>query len=75
MTGDMKGYTTTWYEICNADGHPLVIPQGENSFLTEDIAAEVAAEVCIEYRDAVTVKEHVVTIKRVFRVEIDAVEV
>lgn len=70
----MKGYKATWYELANADGHALAIPQGENKFLTEELAAIAAAEVCVQYRDTVTVKQHDTCIKRVFGVEIKAVE-
>lgn len=75
MNGVTKGVTYTWYEICNSEGHPLIIPQGDNSFLTEEDAALTAQDVCVAYRDAVTVKEHTTKITRVFEVQIDAVEV
>jgi hypothetical protein len=71
---DMKGTSITWYEICNVDGHPLVLPGGVNSFQSEQLAATAAAATCVDYRDTVTVKEHVTTIKRVFRADIKAVE-
>lgn len=74
MNGVVKGVSYTWYEICNADGHPLAIPQGENVFLTEDDAVAAATEVCVSYRDTVTVREHTVTTKRIFHAEISAVE-
>lgn len=72
---DMKGFTQTWYEIANADGHALAIPQGENYFLTEDLAVEAAKVVCAEYRDTVTVKQHTSEIKRIFQMRITVVEV
>lgn len=72
---DMKGVTASWFEICNVDGHPLSIPQGKNEFLTEELAAEAAALVCVDYRDTVTVKQHTTTIKRIFHADITAVEV
>lgn len=74
MTGDMKGFTTEWYEICNADGHALVIPQGENRFLSEDEAADCATLVCLDYRDTITVKKHTTTITRIFQASISVVE-
>lgn len=75
VNGDMKGFTATWYELANADGHALAIPQGENRFLTEELAAIAAADVCVQYRDTVTVKEHTTVIKRIFEAQIDAIEV
>lgn len=70
-----KGFTQTWYEICNADGDALAIPQGQNQFLTEDIAAATAKDVCISYRDSVTVIQHTTTVSRIFHADITAVEV
>lgn len=75
MDKDMKGFTVVWYEICNGDGHALAIPQGENYFLSEELAAQAAEKVCVDYRDAVVVKEHTTVIKRIFRPDITAVEV
>lgn len=74
MNRDMKGFTQIWFEICNVDGHPLVIDR-ENRFESEELAAQYAAKVCVEYRDAVTVKEHTATIRRIFHANITAVEV
>lgn len=71
---DMKGFSRIWYEICNVDGHPLVLDRA-NSFESEDLAAAHASKVCVEYRDTVTVKMHTTEIRRIFRVEINAVEV
>lgn len=70
----MKGFCRTWYELTNADGHSLAI-SGENSFLTEELAAQAAAGVAVEYRDTVSVTEHTTTIKRIFHVKIEATEV
>lgn len=70
----MKGLTVEWYEICNADGHALVIPQGENRFPSEDSAVETAQDVCVDYRDTITVKKHVTTITRIFQANISVVE-
>lgn len=75
MTGDMKGFTKVWYEIANADGHALAIPQGENYFLSEELAAQAATEVCMDYRDTVVVKECTTVIRRIFQANITAVEV
>jgi len=75
MTGiDMKGFTVEWYEICNADGHALVIPQGENKFLTEQDAVDTAQDVCVDYRDTVTIKQHTTVITRIFHASISVVE-
>jgi len=75
LTGvDMKGFTVEWYEICNADGHALVIPQGENHFMSEEEAADVAQDVCVDYRDTVTVKKHSTTITRIFQASISVLE-
>lgn len=71
---DMKGFSQAWFEICNADGHPLALDR-ENSFESEDLAAAYASKVCVEYRDTVTVKLHTTEIRRIFHVEINAVEV
>lgn len=71
---DMKGFAQTWYEICNADGHPLVFDE-ENRFLSEDLAAAAAPGVAIKYGGTVVVKEHTTTIKRIFHVKISTVEV
>jgi hypothetical protein len=62
----MVGFEQEWYEICNADGHPLVISSGLNFFLSEDLAVEEAQTVCQDYRDTVTIKVHRTKIKRVF---------
>ena len=70
----MKGFTQSWFEICSTDGHPLVLDR-ENLFESEDLAAAYAAKVCVEYRDTVTVKMHTTEIRRIFHVEINAVEV
>lgn len=74
MIADMKGFTVVWFEICNMDGHPLVIPQGENRFETEDAAVETAQAVCLDYRDTVTIKSHTTTITRIFHADITVVE-
>lgn len=74
MTQIIKGYTETWFELCNADGHPLVLSV-ENRFSTEALAAAAASQTCVDYRDTVTVKEHVTTVRRVFNVSIAAIEV
>lgn len=74
MFGDMKGFTVEWYEICNNDGHALVIPQGENRFQTEDEAVSVATDVCTDYRDTVTIKKHTTEITRIFHASISVVE-
>lgn len=70
----MKGFTSEWYEICNADGHALVIPQGENHFFTEADAASTAQDVCVDYRDTVTVKRHTTEITRIFHASVSVVE-
>lgn len=70
----MKGFTVVWYEICNCDGHPLVIPQGENRFETEDQAVTTAQDVCLDYRDTVTIKSHTTVITRIFHASISVVE-
>lgn len=75
MNADMKGFTACWYELANADGHALAIPQGENRFLTEELAAVAANEVCVQYGDTITVKEHTTVIKRIFEARTEAVEV
>lgn len=75
MNRDMKGWSEAWYEICNVDGHPLVLTSGENRFPTEELAAQTAAVVCVDYRDTVTVKQHTITIARIFHANITAVEV
>lgn len=74
MNQDMKGVSSGWFEICNVDGHPLVLDQ-ENRFQSEELAAQKAVKVAVDYRDTVTVKEHVATIRRIFRVKISAEEV
>lgn len=71
----VKGSTETWYELCNEAGHPLTIPNGSNSFLTETQAATAANNVCVQYRDTVTVVEHTTTVKRIFLANISATEV
>ncbi len=71
----MRGFTETWFEICNADGHPLVLTTGLNRFESEALAAEAAVAVCVDYRDTVTVKSHTTTIQRIFHADITAVEV
>ena len=74
MKQDEKGSSTTWFEICNTEGHPLVLPNGANRFRSEELAAVAAETTCVDYRDTVTVKEHSTTIRRVFRADIRAVE-
>lgn len=74
MSLDMKGFCVEWFEICNSDGHALVIPQGENRFQSEQEAADTAQIVCLDYRDTVTIKKHATTITRVFRADITVVE-
>ena len=74
MAALIKGYTETWYELCNEEGHPLAIPNGSNSFLTEALAAAAAGDVCVQYRDTVTVVEHTTVVKRIFHANINAVE-
>lgn len=74
MSQTIKGYTETWFELCNADGHPLALSVS-NSFSTEAQAAAAASQTCIDYRDTVTVKEHVTTVRRVFNVSVAAIEV
>jgi len=71
----MKGFTETWFEICNADGHQLVLAGGLNRFESEELAAEAAAATCADYRDTVTVKEHTTTIARIFHANISVTEV
>lgn len=73
MTQTTKGYTETWFELCNADGHPLMLAT-ENRFQTEVLAAAAASTTCVDYRDTVTVKQHTITILRVFNAQISAVE-
>ncbi len=73
MKQDMKGFSVTWFEVCNADNHALVL-QAENRFRSHEEAAEAAKEACVIYRDVVTVVEHVATIKRVFRADVKATE-
>lgn len=74
MKQEMKGFSTTWFEVCTVDGHPLALGQGENRFRSEEEAAAVAEKTCVEYRDTVTVKECTTTIARIFRADIKAVE-
>lgn len=71
---DMKGFVQSWYEICNADGHALVLDV-TNKFESEDLAASKAASVCKDYRDTVTVKLHSTTIIRIFHADITVTEV
>ena len=73
MKQDMKGVSTTWFEVCTADNHPLVL-QIENRFRSQEEAAQAARDACVIYRDVVTVVEHVATIQRVFRADVKAVE-
>jgi len=72
---DMKGYSETWFELCNADGHQLVLASGMNRFESEDLAAVAAAATCKDYRDTITVKEHTTTIQRIFHADITVSEV
>lgn len=72
---DMKGFIQIWYEICNADGHPLVLASGLNIFESEELAAAEAAVVCKDYRDTITVKAHRTEILRIFHADITVSEV
>lgn len=71
----MKGYTQVWYEICNVDGHPLVLASGPNVFESEALAAEEAFAVCRDYKDTITVKAHTTEIMRIFHADITVSEV
>ena len=71
---NMIGFCQEYYSLQNADGHDLVI-DGPNFFLTEDIAAEMAGRICVEYRDTVVIRRHVDTIVRVFNAVTTATEV
>lgn len=75
MNADMKGFTQTWYEICNVDGHPLVLAGVENNFPSEEMAATCAVDTCKDYRDTITVKAHTTEIIRIFHAEITVSEV
>jgi len=75
MNQNMIGFTQEYYTLQNADGHDLAISQGPNFFLTEDIAAQVASDVCYELRDVVLIRKHVDTVVRAFRASVGVEEV
>jgi hypothetical protein len=70
----MKGFTKIWYEICNIDGHALVLSEGSNNFSTETEALAAVVRACTEYSDTVTIKEHTTVILRVFSPQVTVVE-
>lgn len=55
-----------WFEICTAEGHPLVL-KGLNFFLSESVALEEAQTVCAAYNGVVTVVKHTTRIRKIFR--------
>ena len=55
---NMIGFTQEYYTLQNADGHDLAISQGINYFLTEDIAIDVAQEVCLQLKETVLLRKH-----------------
>lgn len=75
MKQNMIGFSQEYYTLQNADGHDLFIRQGINSFLTEDIAVEIAEVVCKESKDTVLVRKHVDTVVRAFQAVITTSEV